>query len=75
MRLGQLGSLYLTHPSLSDYIATREAFTEAASDLFAMVASGKVTIDVARTYPLAEAAHAHRDLEQRKLTGSLVLIP
>jgi NADPH2:quinone reductase len=64
-RLGQLGSLFLTHPSLSDYIPTREAFTRAAGDLFTMVATGKIRIEIGGTYPLAEAARAHRDLEER----------
>ena len=74
-RLGQLGSIYLTHPSLSDYISTREELTETANDLFAMVASGKIKIDVSRTYPLHEAPRAQADLESRQTTGSIVLIP
>ena len=74
-RLGQLGSLYLTHPSFRDSIPTREAFTESANDLFAMVMSGKIRIEIGRTYPLHEAPQAHRDLQSRAVTGSLVLIP
>ncbi len=73
-RLGQMGSIYLTHPSLSDYISTREELTETANDLFAMVVSGKIKIDISRTYPLHEAPRAHQDLESRATTGSIVLI-
>ena len=72
-RLGQLGSLYVTHPSLGDYTATRAALLETANDLFNMVMSGKVRIDISKAYPLAEAPRAHADLEARKTTGSIVL--
>jgi NADPH:quinone reductase len=72
-RLGQLGSLYVTHPSLGDYTATREALLETANDLFNVVMSGKVHIDIGMTYPFAEAPRAHADLEGRKTTGSIVL--
>ncbi len=74
-RLGQLGSIFLTHPSLPDYTATREELLETAGELFAMVAAGKVRIGISRSYPLAEAAQAHRDVEGRRTTGSVVLIP
>ena len=74
-RLGQLGSIFLTHPSLPDYTATRAALIETATDLFGMVLSGKVTIAVNHVYSLSEAATAHRDIEQRRTTGSVVLIP
>ena len=73
-RLGPLGSLYVTHPSLPDYTATRAELLTTAHDLFNMVASGKVRIEISRTYPLAEAARAHVDLEARRTTGSIVLI-
>jgi NADPH2:quinone reductase len=72
-RLGQLGSLYVTHPSLGDYTATREVLLETANDLFNMVMSGKVRIDIGTTYPFAEAPRAHDDLEARRTTGSIVL--
>src|SRR6266700_1945957 len=72
-RLGQLGSLYVTHPSLGDYTASREALLETANDLFNMVMSGKVRIDIGTTYPFAEAPRAHADLESRRTTGSIVL--
>ncbi len=73
--LGNLGSLYVTHPSLIDYTATRADLLETANDLFAVVASGAVKIEINHTYPLSEAAQAHRDVEGRKTTGSVVLIP
>jgi len=72
-RLGPLGSLYVTHPSLADYTATRAELLTTANDLFNMVASGKVRIEISRTYPLAQAARAHADLEARRTTGSIVL--
>ena len=74
-RLGPLGSVFVTHPSLIDYTATRAELLETANDLFAMVGSGKIKIDVNHTYALRDAAQAHRDVEARKTTGSVVLIP
>lgn len=73
--LGAKGGLYATRPSLFTYTASRADLLANASDLFAMVESGKVTIDVNHTYPLSETAQAHRDLEARKTTGSTVLLP
>jgi len=73
-QLGVMGSIYLTHPSLSHYVGTRAALLRAANDLFAMVLSGKVKIAIERTYPLREAPRAHADLEARKTTGSIVLV-
>jgi NADPH:quinone reductase len=72
-RLGALGSIYLTHPSVSNYIVTRAELIAAANDLFGMVASGKIKIPISRTYPLAEAPRAHADMEARKTVGSIVL--
>jgi NADPH2:quinone reductase len=74
-RLGQLGSLFVTHPSLIDYTATRAELLETTNDLFAMVAAGKIKVEISHSYPLREAAEAHRDVEGRKTTGSVVLIP
>jgi NADPH2:quinone reductase len=74
-QLGNLGSLFVTHPSLIDYTATRAELLETAGDLFAMVASGKIKIEITQSYPLREAPQAHRDVEARKTTGSVVLIP
>jgi NADPH2:quinone reductase len=74
-QLGNMGSLFVTHPSLIDYTATREELLETANDLFAMVGSGKIRIEINHSYPLRDAAQAHRDVEARKTTGSVVLIP
>lgn len=74
-RLGRLGSIYVTHPSLPDYTATRDALLANANALFGMVLSGKIRIDVSRTYALKDAVRAHLDLESRKTAGSVVLIP
>jgi NADPH2:quinone reductase len=73
-RLGALGSIYLTHPSVSNYTVTRDELLTAANDLFAMVGSGKIKIEISKAYPLAEAPRAHADLEARKTTGSIVLV-
>jgi NADPH2:quinone reductase len=73
--LAQKGSLFLTRPTLNTYAAAREDLVKMARELFAIVKSGKVKISVNQTYPLREAAQAHRDLENRKTTGSTVLIP
>lgn len=73
--LGAKGSLYLTRPSLAAYTATRADLLESAEALFDVVTSGTVKIAVNQTYPLKDAAQAHRDLEARKTTGSTVLIP
>ncbi|PLX44453.1 MAG: quinone oxidoreductase, partial [Hyphomicrobiales bacterium] len=72
--LSQKGSLYATRPSLFVYIAERAALKANAAELFEMVGSGRVKINVNQTYPLSEAARAHRDLEARKTTGSSVLL-
>jgi NADPH:quinone reductase len=73
-RLGALGSIYLTHPSVSNYTVTRAELLAAAHDLFAMVGSGKIKIEISRTYPLRDAPRAHADIESRKTTGSIVLV-
>ena len=73
--LAQKGSLFLTRPTLVNYTASREDLVKTAADLFSVVKSGKVKIRINQTYPLREAAQAHRDLESRKTTGSTVLIP
>lgn len=74
-KLAAGGSLYYTRPGLANYIATREELELSGKRLFDMVGSGKVTINVNQTYPLAETEHAQRDLEGRKTTGSTVLLP
>ena len=73
--LGQKGALYLTRPTLMVYNKKREDLEASAKALFEVVKSGAVKIEVNQTYPLAETAQAHRDLEGRKTTGSTVLIP
>jgi NADPH:quinone reductase len=75
LELSKRGSLFLTRPTLFNYIATREALEAAARELFAVVKSRAVRIRIGQRYPLAEAAQAHRDLEARRTTGSTVLIP
>jgi NADPH2:quinone reductase len=74
-RLNQAGSVYLTRPSLVHFIRTGEEFSWRAGELFDVIASGVVKVKVGGTYPLAEAARAHTDLEGRKTSGSIVLLP
>jgi NADPH2:quinone reductase len=73
--LAAKGSLFLTRPTLKAYTARREELLAAAEELFAVVRSGAVRIEVQQRYPLAEAAQGHRDLEARATTGSTVLLP
>jgi NADPH2:quinone reductase len=73
-RLGALGSVYVTHPSLGDYTATRAELIATAGDLFDMVTSGRIRIEISAEYPFAAAARAHADMEARRTTGSIVLI-
>jgi NADPH2:quinone reductase len=73
--LAAKGSLFLTRPSLMTYTAQRRDLLAHAQDLFDVVEKGVVKIEIQRTYPLAEAVQAHRDLEGRRTTGSTILIP
>lgn len=73
--LTQKGSLFLTRPSLGSYIATRDELMARSSAVFGMIAAGKLKLRIEHTYPLAEAQRAHRELEGRKTTGKLLLIP
>lgn len=73
--LTQKGSLFLTRPSLGNYIATHEELMARSGAVFAMIAAGRLKLRIEHTYPLAEAQRAHRDLEGRKTTGKLLLIP
>jgi NADPH2:quinone reductase len=73
--LSTKGSLYVTRPTLATYIAARADLLQRSNDLFEMVKSGKVKIETTGRYKLADAAKAHRDLEGRKTTGSIVLLP
>ena len=71
--LSQKGSLFLTRPTLFDYIVERAELEEAAKALFEVIESGKVKVEVKQRFPLKDAAEAHRALEGRKTTGSTVL--
>ncbi len=73
--LAAKGSLFLTRPSLMTYTAKREDLLTHARNLFEVIEKGVVKIDIRQTYPLSEAARAHRDLEGRKTTGSTIMIP
>lgn len=74
-RLNAAGSVFLTRPSLAHFIRSGEEFSWRASELFEAIAGGAINVEVGGRYPLAEAARAHQDLQGRKTTGSLVLIP
>jgi NADPH2:quinone reductase len=73
--LASRGSLYITRPTLFTHTAKRENLDAMAGELFAMVESGRVKIDTSQRYALADVAQAHRDLEARKTTGSVILLP
>jgi NADPH2:quinone reductase len=73
--LSQKGSLYVTRPTLGHYTATREELVARSGAVFGMMAAGKLKLRIEHTYALAEAQRAHRDLEGRKTTGKLLLIP
>ncbi len=75
IRLSTLGSLYVTRPTLKDYFVTRGELESRASAVFGAVADGSLKLRIAHTYPLAEAAQAQRDLEGRRTTGKLLLLP
>ncbi|HWR53434.1 MAG TPA: quinone oxidoreductase [Bryobacteraceae bacterium] len=71
--LNQMGSLFVTRPSLAHYCATRLELLWRADDILGWVGSGELKVRIDRTYPLAEAAQAHRDLESRKTAGKVLL--
>jgi len=73
--LAHKGSLYVTRPTLMNYTASREELVAHSSAVFGMITSGKLKLRIDYTYPLAEAQRAHRELEGRKTTGKLLLIP
>jgi NADPH2:quinone reductase len=75
IKLSQKGSLYITRPTLVNYIATRDDLEWRATDVLGMIAGGDLKLRIHKAYPLADAAQAHRDLEGRKTTGKLLLIP
>ncbi len=74
LELGKRGSLYLTRPSLFHFISTRTALQRAANELFDLVGRSVIDVHVGQTYPLQDAARAHRDLESRQTIGSTVLL-
>jgi NADPH:quinone reductase len=74
-RLNQAGSVYLTRPKLFDYVATREELTARAAAVYAAVADGTLDVRVAHRYPLDSARAAHEDLQARRTTGKLLLLP
>ena len=75
LELARGGSLFLTRPTLHDYVATRAELEASAARLFEMLRSGAVPVRIGARFPLADAAEAHRALEARKTTGSTLLIP
>lgn len=75
MTLAKKGSLFLTRPTAGHYVADRESLLRRANDVLEWVRSGSVRLRIGGTYPLAEAARAHADLESRATTGKLLLIP
>ena len=75
IKLSQKGSLFLTRPSLMHYVLTREELEHRAGDVLGWIAAGKLKLRIAHKYPLAQAQQAHMDLEGRKTTGKLILIP
>jgi NADPH2:quinone reductase len=75
IHLSARGSLYVTRPTLKDYTATREELARRAGDVLGWVAEGSLKLRLEHSYPLADAAQAHRDLEARKTTGKALLIP
>jgi NADPH:quinone reductase len=74
-KLSDKGSLYMARTTLSHFTATREELLARTSALFSMIANGKLKVKIAKKYPLAEAAQAHRDMEARSIAGKLLLIP
>jgi NADPH2:quinone reductase len=74
-KLSEKGSLYMARTTLAHFTATREELLARTGALFAMIADGKLNVRIAKTYPLAEAAEAHRDMEARKVAGKLLLVP
>ena len=75
LRLAGLGSLYITRPTLGDYVATTEELDASAAAFFDRVQTGDVKIEIGGRWPLAQAAEAHQALEGRRTTGGIVLVP
>ncbi len=75
IRLSTMGSLFVTRPSLKDYIASHQELAARAGDVFRWLADGSLKLRIEHSYSLKDAAQAHRDLESRKTTGKVVLKP
>ncbi len=75
LELSKRGSLFLTRPTLFHYVAKRADLERSARELFEVIGSGAVRIEIGQTYPLRDVAQAHRDLEGRRTVGSTVLLP
>jgi NADPH2:quinone reductase len=73
--LNRKGSLFLTRPTLNDYIATREELLMRSNELFGWVASGELSVRIGAEYPLDKVADAHRALASRETTGKVILVP
>ncbi|ABX88652.1 zinc-binding dehydrogenase family protein [Yersinia pestis Angola] len=75
--LNQKGGIYVTRPSLNVYVANRQELESASQQLFSMITSGAINVDVAQAqqFPLRDAQRAHETLEGRQTTGSSLLIP
>jgi NADPH2:quinone reductase len=74
-RLNAAGSVFLTRPSLAHFTRTEDEFAWRSGELFEAIAAGSLSVTVSRSYPLADAAQAHRDLQGRQTVGSIVLVP
>jgi NADPH2:quinone reductase len=74
-KLAPKGSLFVTRPTIVHHIATHEELQKRATDVLTMIATGKIKLRIEHVYPLRDAQQAHRDLEARKTTGKLLLIP
>jgi NADPH2:quinone reductase len=75
MQLAARGSLFVTRPTLKDYIVTRQELEERAESVLTWVLEGKLKLRTEHTYPLEDAAQAHIDIASRKTTGKLLLLP
>jgi NADPH2:quinone reductase len=75
LRLSRAGSVFFTRPTLFDYVATTAELDDSAAALFALIADGRVRIEIGQTFPLAEARQAHEALESRRTIGASLLIP
>lgn len=74
-RLNSAGSVFLTRPKLADYVANREELSWRAGEVFSAIRDGSLRITIGGRYPLADASHAHQDLQGRRSTGKLLLLP